>query len=320
MSKRAVLWWGFVLLVVFGAIGCSDGTGAKTRTSELATERGALTVLAQHDFEDGSLKGWIPRGPVTLTNTTEAAFDGTHSLKTTGRTSGFHGPSLNVFGVLTRGATYEISVKARLVAGEAPTTLRMTMQQTPTGQANQFIPVASANATDGAWVTLTGTFSYTIDVTGLLLYVEATSTTASYYIDSFSITETIPPPAVSILNDFENGTTQGWAPRGPVALTNTTEAAADGVRSLKTTGRTAGFHGPSLNVLGVLRKGATYQVSVKARLVTGEVATTLRVTVQRTPTGQSSAFDSVASASATDAAFVTMSGVYSFATDNTGLL
>ena len=59
-------------------------------------------TVVQNDFEDGSLQGWIPRGPVTLTNTDEVpAHGGTRSLKTTGRTAGFNGPSLNTFGLLT---------------------------------------------------------------------------------------------------------------------------------------------------------------------------------------------------------------------------
>jgi len=41
-------------------------------------------TVVQNDFEDGALQGWIPRGPVALTNTTEAAAGGTHSLKTMG--------------------------------------------------------------------------------------------------------------------------------------------------------------------------------------------------------------------------------------------
>ena len=36
----------------------------------------------------------MPRGGVMLTNTTEQAFAGTRSLRTTGRTAGFMGPSL----------------------------------------------------------------------------------------------------------------------------------------------------------------------------------------------------------------------------------
>ena len=69
-------------------LGCGTGTGSR-REESLATQSAALTIVAQHDFEDGTLKGWIPRGAVTLTNTTEAAADGTRSLKTTGRTAGF---------------------------------------------------------------------------------------------------------------------------------------------------------------------------------------------------------------------------------------
>src|SRR6187549_1030725 len=95
MPKRAALWVWFTLIVVLSLLGCSSEK--QTNGDEaVATAHEALTVVAQHDFEDGTLKGWIPRGAVTLTNSTEAAADGTHSLKTTGRSANFHGPSLNV--------------------------------------------------------------------------------------------------------------------------------------------------------------------------------------------------------------------------------
>jgi hypothetical protein len=58
-------------------------------------------AVVQHDFEDGTLQGWTPRGVVVvLTNTTEAAATGARSLKTTGHTAGFHGPSLSLPGTL----------------------------------------------------------------------------------------------------------------------------------------------------------------------------------------------------------------------------
>ena len=79
-----------------------------------------------------------------LTNSTEAAQAGTRSLKTTGRTQGFHGPSLNVFGALIKGATYQVTVSVRLVAGQAPTTVRVTVQRTPAGSGNQIDTVASS--------------------------------------------------------------------------------------------------------------------------------------------------------------------------------
>ena len=156
----------------------------------------ALTAPIQNGFEDGTLQGWIPRGgTVVLTNTTEAAFAGTRSLKTTGRTAGFNGPSLNLTGQLVKGATHQVGVSVRLVSGEAPTTIRVTMQRTLVGGTQAFDTIAqNTNVTDGGWVTLTGTYSFSTDVTGLLLYVEATGATTSYYIDAFSLTETAPAP------------------------------------------------------------------------------------------------------------------------------
>jgi len=66
-----------VLWVSFALLACSDGT--RSRSEQVtATERAALTVIAQHDWEDGTLESWIPRGGgVVLANSTEAAADGT---------------------------------------------------------------------------------------------------------------------------------------------------------------------------------------------------------------------------------------------------
>src|SRR5262245_8264885 len=120
-------------------------------------------TIISNDFEDGTFQGWIPRGGgVVLTNTTEAAQAGTRSLKTTNRTQGFHGPSLNVLNSLVKGATYQVTVSVRLVSGEAPTTIRVTVQRTPTGGSNQFDTVVSSatnGVTDAAWTTLTGLYS-----------------------------------------------------------------------------------------------------------------------------------------------------------------
>ncbi|HKQ80487.1 MAG TPA: carbohydrate binding domain-containing protein [Blastocatellia bacterium] len=120
-------------------------------------------AVVQNDFEDGSLQGWIPRGPVTLTNTNEVpAHEGTRSLKTTGRTAGFNGPSLNAFGLLTKGATYQVTSWVRLVAGESPTQISVTTQRTVSGS-NSFDSVASSSATgvtDAAWVQLSGLYAF----------------------------------------------------------------------------------------------------------------------------------------------------------------
>src|SRR5262245_1972669 len=125
-------------LCVWGAaVGCSNDS-APPDPSGTDVIAGAL-VNIQNTWEDGTNQGWIPRGPVTLTNTTEQAFAGTRSLKTTGRTAGFNGPSLNLTGQMFKGATYQIGVAVRLVpGGVSPTTIRVTMQRTLVGGSNAF--------------------------------------------------------------------------------------------------------------------------------------------------------------------------------------
>ena len=245
--------------------------------------------VVQNNFEDGTLQGWIARGGgVVLTNTTEAANTGLRSLLTTNRTAGFHGPSLNILGLLTRGATYQVTASVRLVAATPATTIRVTVQRTPAGGSNQFDTVAqNANVTDAGWVTLTGLYSFGTEVTGLLLYIEATSATASYYVDDFSITLLAPPPGpppntTGLATNFETNTTEGWAPRiGGEVLTVTSADQHSGSFSLLTTNRTTAFRGPSINVTNVMFNGSRYRISLWAKLAPGEPSTQLRVSLER---------------------------------------
>jgi len=75
----------------------------------------------------------------------------------------------------------------------------------------------------------------------------------------------VPTPATAqtiVSNGWEDGTLQGWEPRGSVTLISTTEAFATGTRSLKTTGRTATWNGPTINAAGWMCNGGRYSVSV----------------------------------------------------------
>jgi len=248
LSRRFVV---ASLSLLVGAAGCSRAGGPADPAD--TTRTSALLAPIQNDWEDGTLQGWLPRPGSTavLTNTTEAAFSGTHSLKTTGRTAGFNGPSLQLVTQLAKGATYAVTVSGRLVAGTPATTLRVTMQRTVGATANFDTIVNNTNASDTAWVTMTGTYSFNTDnVTGLLLYVESASATASYYIDSFSIVQLAPPPQIPPPNTagaaatFESGGLEGWAGRfGGEQLTNTTADAHTGTRSLLTANRGGAFNG-----------------------------------------------------------------------------
>jgi endo-1,4-beta-xylanase len=282
------------------------------------------TPVILNDFEDGTAQSWVPRGGgVVLTNTTEAAHGGARSLKTTGRTAGFHGPSRDMLGTLARGSTYLITVWVRLVAGQPADTLKVTMQRTPTGGSNAFdqVAVSATNGvTDAAWVMLQGQYTFSTDVTGLLLYVEAAGTTSSYDIDDFSVLLLgsagcgPTPDTTGIHSNFEDGTRQGWGPRiGDEVLTVTTADAHGGSFSLLTTGRTSAFRGPSINAAGKLCNGSQYRVSVWARLAPGEANTQLRVSLQRSLAGTTNFNTLVGNTTVTANAWVQLAATVDFA-------
>ncbi len=281
----------------------------------------AQTVL-QHTWEDGTVQGWVPRGSALLTNTTEVANTGTHSLKTTGRTAGFNGPSLNVLPLLSPGTIYQVTAAVRLVAGEAPTQLIVTVQRTPSGGTNQFDRIVASDAngvTDAGWVTLQGQYGFSGDVTGLTLYVESASPTAAFYVDDFSITVVPvfgcadPPDTSGIHTSFETGTTEGWGPRiGDENVAVTSGDAHGGTYSLLTTSRTSAFRGPAINAAGKLCNGSRYVVSVWVKLAPGEPDSQIRVSLQRTLAGVTNFNTVVPNTTVTDDQWVRLRVTYDF--------
>ncbi len=281
----------------------------------------AATLPAQvvsDGFEDGSLQGWTPFGSPTLTNTTEAAHTGTHSLKTTNRTATFNGPSLDLAPLLIPGATYQISGWARLVSGSD--TVKFTVQH---GTGGSFNGVAQALADDTAWVQLQGTFSPTTSDSVIRLYLESNVATSAYYLDDVTVLLVSPPPTPVVTHDFEDGTTQGWRPRfGSPVVTNTTAAAHAGTHSIVTTNRTQTFNGPALDVRSILQPDNIYQIGGWVRLVTGEAAAQLKISMQEDfNDGTGTAFIQVAPAqNVTDGAWVHLQGSFSFTGSNVSAL
>jgi len=263
-----------------------------------ASTPAAAQVIVSHDFEDGSTQGWFPRGGHALENSMDVANGGIRSLKTTGRTDTWMGPGLDLRTTLVAGATYQISGWVRLVAAEPATNLQFTVQRQPAGGSSDFQPIASAAVTDGAWVLVEGSYTLPSGTNDILqVYLEAPgSATAAYYLDDFTIEQTAGPPPpgsgcpepldqTGFFSDFEDGTTQGWSPRGPVTLENVTEASHSGTRSLKVTGRADVWQGPTHDALCKMHNGSVYRVSVWVRLVAGEPDSQVRVSIQRELSG-----------------------------------
>ena len=258
---------------------------------------GAATAqVVSHSFEDGSLQGWYPRGSMQLTNTTEAARTGDHSLKVTGRTQSWQGPGLDLRTVLQPSTEYQISGWVRLVDGQPSSPVNFTLENVP-NSGNQYPWVGNATVTSTAWSQLQGTFTTgAVPYTTLQLYVESSNATLEFYLDDVTITGPAgpPPPPPSRCPEpldqsgfdtgFETGL-EGWGPRGSVTLTRSTAQKASGDYSLLVTGRTASWNGATTNVQCKLHLGSKYFFGVKVRLAEGETPVAMRVSLQRTLNG-----------------------------------
>jgi endo-1,4-beta-xylanase len=107
--------------------------------------------------------------------------------------------------------------------------------------------------------------------------------------------------------DFESGT-QGWTGRGDASVAAVTDEAHSGSYSLEVTGRTDNWHGAQIDMFSLLELGATYTISGCVRLVSGEPANQIVITVAETPTH----YERVASnTNVTDGDWVCMQGSYS---------
>jgi endo-1,4-beta-xylanase len=278
-------------------------------------------TVAAYDFEDGTVQGWFARGSATVAATTDAANGGTHSLRTTGRTANWNGPSVELAPVLLTGASYAIAAHVRLAAGTEASSLQLTMQRLPVGGTTAFDFIAGGPVTDAGWVQLRGSYTVPTESSQLQLYIETANATASFDTDDVTVTMTAPPPdglpdEAPIVSDYEDGTAQGWVPRiGSEVVAVTTEDAHSGTHSLLTTNRSAAFYGPSRNLLGRVTKGKRYDFSVWVKLAPGEAPSDMRLSIERR-TGGTPSFQTVASAAGVTAdAWVRLAGTFTLGVD-----
>lgn len=115
--------------------------------------------------------------------------------------------------------------------------------------------------------------------------------------------------------DFEDGTTQGWGPRGQTAVTLAGDVAHSGSQSLSVSGRTATWHGAMVNVLDLIEADKTYAISGSVILADGEPDSRLILTMQRRPSGGNIVYEWVAPSvedGVTAAIWTELSGQYTF--------
>lgn len=277
-------------------------------------------IVLQNDFEKGTEK-WESRGTgsVSIRTSKDQAHGGTKSMKVTGRSASWQGAQLNVTKLLTAGTAYKFTVSVKLNKGESPDLIKMTMQRGD----NQFDGVGGATVDADNWTTISGRFKPTGGDPYLLIYIEAGRERTSFFIDDFKIEtagDEIPPQKGVILQtDFEDQTAQNWFVRGDkVEIFSSTAA---GSRSLKVAGRTEKSDGVQLDISPLIFKGRTYQISVSARLVQGQPADSMKISMQETNSSGERTFTPITELTPVTAGeWVTLTGEYTGTTSDYNLV
>ncbi len=286
-------------------------------------------TVATYGFEDGTAGGWTSfNGASTPVATNAAAHTGSYSLLTTTSSGGAGGPSISLNTVLVPGAQYTITGYLMLtsseISGNANFTIKRNDPSCSGGTCYDTVGSYEVAVSPFQWVQIGGTYTATTTETGLVLYAQlvGATTAQSFYLDDVVITETAPPPGGTPVATytFQDGGLDGWAPFGPVTLTNTAPSVADpngDSNSLLVTNRTTGYMGPSLNLLDVngVVAGATYQISAYVLLATPDsTGPTATLSTKTTNCANSSGLygDLATSAALSSATWTKVQGTFSF--------
>jgi endo-1,4-beta-xylanase len=292
------------------------------------TARAGAQTVATYGFEDGTADGWVPfNGASTPTATNATAYAGSYSLLTTTGSGGAGGPSISVGNILQAGAKYTITGYIQLTSGESATNANFTIKRSDPsctgGTCYDTVGAYKTAVTDSGWVQIGGSYTVPTTETALTLYAQLVGATSaqSFYLDDVVITQTAPPPGGTPIAsyNFSDGGLDGWAPFGSATLTNSVLPLADPLgdaKGLLTTNRTAGYMGPSLNLLNVpnIVAGATYQVTAYVLLAAADNTNpTATLSTKTADCATNGAYANIATSGAlSNSAWTKVQGTFSF--------
>ncbi|MFI9025446.1 carbohydrate binding domain-containing protein [Streptomyces sp. NPDC053560] len=104
------------------------------------------------------------------------------------RTGPWEGPRLALPAPPAPGSTYTLRLWDRLAPGEAPASLKLTIERHTSGTVRYDTVVPDTPVTAGDWARLSGTYTLTHEATRLVLYAETVHGTAPFHIDDFTMT------------------------------------------------------------------------------------------------------------------------------------
>src|SRR5690554_2492844 len=137
-------------------------------------------------FEDGEPGYWKPRGDAVIQVSGDEAYSGNYSLFTTGRTSDWNGPCIDLQDMVTEEQKYQISVWAKLPEGSSGS-LIITIEKNDGSETSWDRVVGPVTASSDEWVQLEGEYTIRSGYEVFTLYVESPDASLDYYIDDIII-------------------------------------------------------------------------------------------------------------------------------------
>lgn len=219
-------------------------------------------ILFSSDFEDENIDDWSAFGGSGVLSLYSAqSHTGERSLKISGRTSTYNGPSINGDTMFTSGETYTFHSWVRQDT-DSTKNVSWTMRYIDSlGGAPTYAQIANADVEPGVWTEFSGTLTTPDDIVSFLIYFECSNAECDFLIDDVSIigkseneNNTSSSTDDYLYNfNFENST-ESWLPRGDNRLIRTDEAAHHSSYSIYTTNRTRAWNGPSISVDDIKRE------------------------------------------------------------------
>lgn len=184
------------------AAAAQDEVTVGGEAAEQIPAAGDFKVITFEERITGGFKGRAGTETLTVTNEANHTKGGAYSLKVEGRTTEWHGPSLNVEKYIDQGSEYKITVWIKLIDPDSSQLQLSTQIGNGSGASYINLDAKTIRTGDG-WVQYAGTYRYTsVSSSYITIYVEsANNATASFYIDDI-LFECTGSETVDLQNDL----------------------------------------------------------------------------------------------------------------------
>lgn len=151
-------------------------------------------------FEDGSLAEWTGRGGNEVLEISGQSHSGANSLKVSGRTQSWNGPTRSVLDVMQADTTYQVSAWVKFEnAPASASSISLSVERKLKDADTTYAILYGTTINDTNWVELKGTLSFIPQTEVLNIYVESSNASDVIYIDDIKLT---PPGSIQKGADF----------------------------------------------------------------------------------------------------------------------